>query len=189
MKQPLLYPDIPPPPYSLEETSDEPEIQHSQPPLRTYRLREKGALNGDDFKVIDVFNKPKFRVRRNFTIFSRNFVIEDMNRMPLIIIKQDKNRFSTFNFISVSTSQNLARMKRKYVILRPKFEIDSVYGQYILEGDSFGFTLSKNGQNVVAIIRKKMFSWTNRFDMDISEEEDIAFITSIVVVLDQVVFK
>uniref|UniRef100_A0A914RAN0 Uncharacterized protein n=1 Tax=Panagrolaimus davidi TaxID=227884 RepID=A0A914RAN0_9BILA len=80
-------------------------------------------------------------------------------------------------------------MKRKYIILGPKFEIDSVYGQYILEGDSFGFKLSKNGQNIVAIIRKKMFSWTNRFDMDISESEDIAFITAIVVVLDQVVFK
>uniref|UniRef100_A0AC35EY23 Uncharacterized protein n=1 Tax=Panagrolaimus sp. PS1159 TaxID=55785 RepID=A0AC35EY23_9BILA len=80
-------------------------------------------------------------------------------------------------------------MKRKYVILGPKFEIDSVYGRYILEGDSFGFKLSKNGQNVVAIIRKKMFSWTNRYDMDISEAEDIAFITAIVVVLDQVAFK
>jgi uncharacterized protein YxjI len=99
----------------------------------------------------------------------------------------------TFNILSARNGESdrqLAVVKKKFSFLHQKFNIDSIYGQYSLEGlDIFAhsFTLTKNGR-VVATVSKKFFSLSDSYGVEIAGDEDQAFILALVIVLDQVLY-
>ena len=81
-------------------------------------------------------------------------------------------------------------MKKKFALLHKKFHIESVYGEYKLEGlDIFAhsFTLNKNDR-VVATISKKLFSLTDSYGVEIIAEEDHPFLLALVIILDQIIY-
>lgn len=99
----------------------------------------------------------------------------------------------TFNLLSArsgDSDRQLAVVKKKFAFFHQRFTIDSVYGEYSLEGlDIFAhsFTLMKNGQTV-AIVSKKYFSLSDTYGVEIAGNEDHAFILSLIIVLDQVIY-
>lgn len=99
----------------------------------------------------------------------------------------------TFNILSArneDSDRQLAVVKKKFSFLHHKFNIDSAYGQYSLEGlDIFGhsFTLVKNGR-VIATVSKKFFSLSDSYGVEIVDDEDHVFILALVIVLDQVIY-
>ena len=91
---------------------------------------------------------------------------------------------------SGESDRQLATVKKKFAFLHQKFKIDSVYGEYALNSlDIFAhsFTLTRNGQTV-AIVSKKFFSFSDSYGVEISGEEDHAFVLALVIVLDQVLY-
>jgi uncharacterized protein YxjI len=99
----------------------------------------------------------------------------------------------TFNILSARDGESdrpLATLKKKFAFLHQKFNIDSIYGQYSLEGlDIFAhsFILTKDGYPV-ATVSKKFFSLSDSYGVEISGKEDHAFILALVIVLDQVIY-
>jgi len=88
------------------------------------------------------------------------------------------------------SDRQLAVVKKKFAFFHQKFNIDSVYGQYALEGlDIFAhsFTLTRNGQTV-AVVSKKFFSLSDTYGVEIAGNEDQAFILTLVIVLDQILY-
>jgi uncharacterized protein YxjI len=99
----------------------------------------------------------------------------------------------TYNILSArdgESDRQLAVLKKKFAFFHQKFNIDSVYGQYALEGlDIFAhsFTLTRNGQTV-AVVSKKFFSLSDTYGVEIVGNEDQAFILTLVIVLDQILY-
>ena len=99
----------------------------------------------------------------------------------------------TFNILSArpaDSDRQLAVLKKKFSFLHAKFNIDSCYGQYSLEGlDIFAhsFVLTKNG-SPVATVSKKFFSFSDSYGVEISGSEDHAFILALVITLDQILY-
>ncbi|CAF4601359.1 unnamed protein product, partial [Rotaria socialis] len=99
----------------------------------------------------------------------------------------------TFNILSArpnDSDRELAVVKKKFAFFHQKFNIESIYGNYSLEGlDIFAhsFTLAKNGQTV-AIVSKTFFSLSDTYGVEIAGDEDHAFILALVIVLDQVLY-
>jgi uncharacterized protein YxjI len=99
----------------------------------------------------------------------------------------------TFNLLSARNGESdrqLAVLKKKFTFFHNKFNIDSIYGQYCLEGlDIFAhsFTLTKNGR-VAANVSKKFFSFSDSYGVEIAGDEDQAFILALVIVLDQILY-
>jgi uncharacterized protein YxjI len=99
----------------------------------------------------------------------------------------------TFNILSARDGESdkpLAVLKQKFAFLHKKFNIDSVYGQYALEGvDIFAhaFTLTKNGRTV-AVVDKKFFSLSDIYGVEIVGDEDQAFILALVIIVDQILY-
>jgi uncharacterized protein YxjI len=99
----------------------------------------------------------------------------------------------TYNLLSArpnDSDRQLAVLKKKFTFLHQKFNIDSIYGQYSLEGlDIFAhsFTLTKNGRTV-AIVNKKFFSLSDSYGVEIAGDEDQAFILALVIVVDQILY-
>lgn len=79
-------------------------------------------------------------------------------------------------------------VKKQFTFFKPKFNIESNFGYYELHGNIFDhdFELTKNN-SVCAVISKKWFSLTDTYGIDISENEDHAFILSLIIVLDKVI--
>ena len=96
----------------------------------------------------------------------------------------------TYNILSArqeDSDRQLATLKKKFTFFKHKFEIDSVYGQYSIEGDIFAhsFVLNKNGYTV-ATVSKQFFSFSDTYGVEISGTEDHAFILALIIVIDQV---
>jgi len=61
-------------------------------------------------------------------------------------------------------------------------------GDYSIDGNFWGmeFSILKSG-TPVAQVSKRWFSWSDTYGVDISDDEDYAFILSLVIVIDQVI--
>jgi uncharacterized protein YxjI len=112
----------------------------------------------------------------------------------LVKIHQEVFRLHrTYNILSArdgDSDRSLAVVKKKFSLIHPKFDIESVYGQYSIEGlDIFAhsFILKKQGQ-VVATISKAFFSLADTYGVEIAANEDQVFILSLVIVIDQVLY-
>ena len=99
----------------------------------------------------------------------------------------------TYNLLSArygESDRQLAVLKKKFTFFHNKFNIDSIYGQYSLEGlDIFAhsFTLTKNGRTA-ANVSKKFLSFSDSYGVEIAGDEDQAFILALVIVLDQILY-
>ena len=109
----------------------------------------------------------------------------------MIKIKQELlHLLATFKIILAGNGQEMASVKRKFTFLRPKFDIESVYGEFKLESLDIwahSFTLVKGGR-VIATVSKKFFSMTDSYGVEIAGDEDHAFILALIIVLDQVIY-
>ena len=99
----------------------------------------------------------------------------------------------TFKILSArsgDSDRELAVVKKQVALFRQKFKIDSVYGEYMLEGLNIlarSYVVTKNGKTV-ATVDKKFFSLADTYGVEIDAGEDHAFILALVLVVDQVVF-
>ncbi|CAF0796247.1 unnamed protein product [Adineta ricciae] len=163
-------------------------------PTRRYQIREKIFSLGDNFKIKDESGQDVYTVRSKLFSFGDKLILEDMAGNGLVKIRQElMHLHPTFNLLSArsgDSDRQLAVVKKKFTFLRQKFTIDSVYGEYSLEGlDIFAhsFTLMKNGQTV-AIVNKKFFSLSDTYGVEIAGNEDHAFVLSLIIILDQIIY-
>uniref|UniRef100_A0A914YQ11 Uncharacterized protein n=1 Tax=Panagrolaimus superbus TaxID=310955 RepID=A0A914YQ11_9BILA len=96
----------------------------------------------------------------------------------------------TFKILAAHNDQDLATVKQQFTFLRPKFCINSVFGEYVLHGldmTAHYFTLMKNNC-LVATVSKQFFSWSDTYGIEIIGEENDAFIIALVIILDQIIY-
>uniref|UniRef100_A0A914Y4Z8 Uncharacterized protein n=1 Tax=Panagrolaimus superbus TaxID=310955 RepID=A0A914Y4Z8_9BILA len=165
--------------------------QEYPPPARRYQIREKIFSLGDNFKIKDEAGEPVFTVRSKIFSIGDKLVLEDMAGNALIKIRQELfHLMPRFTILSAQDDHELATVKKKLTLLRPKFSIDSIYGNYDLQGLDIlahSFMIVKDDR-VVASVGKKFFSFTDSYGVEIVGDQDHAFIMSLVIVLDQVIY-
>lgn len=86
------------------------------------------------------------------------------------------------------SDRELATVRKKFSFINKKFSIDSVYGEYAIEGiDIFNhaYVIKKQGQ-LVATISRAFFTLADTYGVEIVGNEDHAFIIALAIVIDQV---
>uniref|UniRef100_A0AC34EZZ2 Uncharacterized protein n=1 Tax=Panagrolaimus sp. ES5 TaxID=591445 RepID=A0AC34EZZ2_9BILA len=152
-----------------------------------YRIRERIFSLGDDFVIKDGSGRAVFYVRSKLFTIGDKLVLEDMSGRALFKIeKQVMNFFTTFKILSAQNNRELATVKQKFTFFGADFSVNSVYGNYDLNGDviSYSFKLVKNGR-IVATVDKEFFSFSDTYGVEIIGGEDHAFIIALVIVIDQ----
>lgn len=83
--------------------------------------------------------------------------------------------------------EELALIRQTLSFFRPKYNIESIYGDYSIEGDfiAYDFNINKDSRSV-ARISKKFFALRDSYSVDIEPGEDPDFILALVIVLDQI---
>ena len=127
-------------------------------------------------------------MRGKFLSIGHKLNIEDLNGNSIYYIEQKLFRFLPEYYIYDSKDTQVAKVKKQFTFFKPKFEIESNYGDYELNGNilDHNFEITKNN-SICAVISKKWFSLSCTYGIDINENEDHAFILSLIIVLDKVI--
>ncbi|BCZ46632.1 hypothetical protein psyc5s11_26990 [Clostridium gelidum] len=152
-----------------------------------YQVREKLFSFTDDFTIKNEYDESIFNVRGKFLSLGHKLNLEDLNGNSLYYIEQKLLRFLPEYYIYDSKGNQAAKIKKQFTFFKPKFIIESNYGYYELNGNIFDhdFEITKNN-SICAVISKKWFSLSCTYGIDIDENEDHAFILSLIIVLDKV---
>ncbi|HSH35224.1 LURP-one-related/scramblase family protein [Schnuerera sp.] len=153
-----------------------------------YIIKEKIFTFADRFNIEDENGYPQYEVVGKIFSLGNKLRIYDLNGQELIYIEQEVFRFLPEYNIYKEESL-IGKIKKEFTFFKPKFQIESSYGNFTVEGDVFhhDFNILKNG-NPIAWINKKWVSFSDTYSVDILDEEDQPFILSIIIVLDQIFY-
>ena len=151
-----------------------------------YIVRQRIFSFGDSFNITDEFERPIFQVQGKVFTLGNKLNIYDMAGNQLIYIEQKLFKFLPEYYIYKGDSQ-VARIKKQLTFFKSKFDIESVYGKFEIDGDlfSYDFSIYRDGRQI-AVVNKKFFSFSDTYGVDISDRENHEFILALVIVIDQV---
>lgn len=153
-----------------------------------YLIREKIFSFADRFNIQDENGNTRFEVEGKVFSLGNKLRIYDINGRELIYIEQKVWRLLP-EYNIYKGDRLLARVKKELTFFKPRFIIESQYGDLTIDGDVFAhnFNILKNGRPI-AWISKKWISLSDTYSVEISDGEDEAFILSLSIVLDQILY-
>lgn len=153
-----------------------------------YLIREKIFSFSDRFMVKDENDNPQYEVIGKILSIGNKLDIYDMKGNKILYIEQKLLRFLP-EYIIYKDGNIVARINKELTFFKPRFRIESQFGKFSIDGDVFrhDFNILKNGKPV-AWINKKWVTLSDTYSVDISDEEDPAFILAMVIVLDQIFY-
>lgn len=152
-----------------------------------YKIRQRVFSLGDNFIIKDESDRPWFIVKGKVFSIGDKLAIEDLNGNHLFYIEQKLFKLLPEYYIFQNGIQ-VAKVKKAFTFFKPKFSIESKFGEYEVNGDifSYNFRMLKN-KSIVATVNKKWFALSDTYGVDIIEEENHAFLLTLVIVIDQVI--
>ncbi|SHI58733.1 LURP-one-related/scramblase family protein [Lutispora thermophila] len=150
-------------------------------------VKQKIFSFGDNFTINDEMGNSYFQVQGKVFAIGDKLRMYDMQGNEVVYIEQ--KLFKLLPEYTIYYNGNpAARVKKEFTLFKPRFNIESFIGNYTIEGNFLGmdFNVLKNGR-VVARVSKKWFSFRDTYGVDISDEENYAFILALVIVIDQVI--
>lgn len=153
-----------------------------------YLIKEKIFSFADRFTIEDNQGYPRYEVVGKLLSLGNKLKLYNKTGEELIYIEQKIFRFLP-EYLIYRNGNIVGRIKKELTFLKPRFNIESSYGNFTLDGDVFHheFNISKDG-NPIAWISKKWISLSDTYTVDILEEEDHSFILAIIIVLDQIFY-
>ena len=156
-----------------------------------YVMRQKLLSLADNFTIKDEAGRDAFRVKGKIFSFGDKLSFQDMSGKELVFIEQ-----KIFNFGPTYElwrgDEMLAQVKRHlFSFIHHRFSVD-VPGPKDLEaeGDFFDHEyVIERGDQPVATVSKKWFSFADTYGIDIDDSEDQVLILATAVVIDMVCHK
>lgn len=151
-----------------------------------YIIREKIFSFSDSFTINDERNNPCYEVRGKVFSFGNKLDLYDMSGNHKLYIEQKLFRLLP-EYTIYKGDREVAKVFREFTFFKPKYTIDSRYGNFTIDGDVFAheFNILKDG-SIVAWVSKQWISFSDTYTVDVLSEEDQPFILSLVIVLDQI---
>lgn len=152
-----------------------------------YIINQKIFSIGDKFVIKDEYGSERYFVEGKVFSLGDKLKIYDSNGQERIYIEQKLFKLLPEYYLYFD-GNFAAKVKQAFSLLRPKFQIESPFGSYSVEGDFFGydFRIMKNSR-LVAHVSKKLFSFRDSYGVDIVNDENDLLILAVVIVIDQVI--
>lgn len=153
-----------------------------------YEIKQKIFSFGESFIIKDEQENPRFAVRGQIFSFGNKLSVENLMGNELVYIEQKLFKFLPEYSIFIRGEQ-VATVKKEFTFFTPKFYIESNMGNYDMQGEIFSheFEIMKDGE-AVASVSKQWFSFSDTYGVDISQNENQAFMLALVIVIDQVLY-
>ena len=150
-------------------------------------VKQKILSLSDSFVIHDENNHPVYKVVGRLFSLGDQLTLYDMNNQEQVYIEQKLFKLlPEYHFFE--NRQRVAMVKKEFALFKPKFNIESEYGHYTVEGNflAYNFRILKDGV-VVAQIDKMFFAFKDTYTVEISSNEKYGFLLAICIVIDQTV--
>lgn len=152
-----------------------------------YTIRQKVFSFSDSFTVKDELENPLLKVEGKIFSLGDKLRIYDMNNNEIYYIEQEIFRLLP-EYRIYEKGKEIAFFKKEFTFLKPKINIESIFGEYTVTGSVFGYNFSilKNNKTI-ARIEKALFAFSDTYSLEIVENEDMKFMVTMAIVIDQMI--
>ena len=136
----------------------------------------------DRFTIKNEAQEDIFFAEGEFLSFGKKIRLYTMDGEELLFIKEKIFKFlSQYDFYIAD--QLMGEMKRELSFFKARYTM--VQPDWTIQGDLWGHNYEiKDGQQLVAEIRKKVFSFMDAYEIEIFEEDFVELILGIVIAID-----
>jgi len=149
-------------------------------------IRQKIFSFGDKFSVNAEDGSPIIFVEGKVFSIGNKLNVYDAHGDELFYIEQKVFKLLP-EYRIFSLGEEVAFLKKEFSFLKPKINISSAYGTFRIEGNFLGynFNIIKDGE-IVGAVSKKFVAFSDSYTLDIFEDENIPFLITLTIVIDQI---
>jgi len=151
-----------------------------------YKIRQKIFSLGDNFVIKNELDEPELIVQSKLLTLGNKLTIYDRFNNELFYVEESILRLLA-EYRIYQDGNEVAFVKKKFSLFRPQIDINSQYGNFTIDGDFLAYNFSINQDGIpVAKITKKVFSFTDEYLLDILVNDNVDFLITLVIVVDQI---
>lgn len=149
--------------------------------MSRYYINQKFSLR-DEFTIKNEQQEDVFLAQGEFLSWGKKISLYTMAGEELLLISEKLFKFlSQYDFYI--GDELIGEMKREFSFLKPRYRM--VAPDWTIQGDLWNHTYEiKAGDQVIAQISKKIFSFMDAYEIDVLAEDYVELILGIVIAID-----
>ncbi|NFQ92615.1 hypothetical protein FDG02_11935 [Clostridium sporogenes] len=150
-------------------------------------IKQKLFSITDKYIIENEYGEKLYKAQKILMSMFKKMKIYDIEDRELVYIKEKFMKILPTYLIYMGGNQ-VATMKKDISILKPRFTVESIIGDYEVKGDilDINFTIEKAGETV-ARVKKHFPAIRDSYEVDIKEGASQSLILAMVIIIDDVV--
>ncbi|AJD32118.1 LURP-one-related family protein [Clostridium sporogenes] len=150
-------------------------------------IKQKLFSITDKYIIENEYGEKLYKAQKILMSMFKKIKIYDIEDRELVYIKEKFMKILPTYLIYMGGNQ-VATMKKDISILKPRFTVESIIGDYEVKGDilDINFTIEKAGETV-ARVKKHFPAIRDSYEVDIKEGASQSLILAMVIIIDDVV--
>lgn len=149
--------------------------------MAKYYMNQKLSFK-DQFTIKDEDQKDVFVAEGKMLSLGKQIRIYTMQGEELLYIKQKLWKLLSHYEFFIG-DQLVSEMKQEFTFFKKSYNI--INPPWRIQGDIWSINYEiMDGKEVIATVRKKMFSWMDAYEIDIVHEEDTELVLGLVIAID-----
>ncbi|HID0780221.1 TPA: LURP-one-related/scramblase family protein [Clostridium botulinum] len=150
-------------------------------------IKQKLFSVTDKYIIENEYGEKLYKVQKILMSMFKKIKIYDIEDRELVYIKEKFIKILPTYLIYMGGNQ-VATMKKDIGILKPRFTVESIIGDYEVKGDilDINFTIEKAGETV-ARVKKHFPAIRDSYEVDIKEGASQSLVLAMVIIIDDVV--
>lgn len=139
---------------------------------------------GDKYDIYDSNNNVVFDVESELFTIGAKLHLLDTSGNELYYIRR-RITFMLARYEIYSMNNLYAVVSQEFSFFKSKLVVESSYGDFEINGDfmSMDYEITRNGL-YFGSVHKKWLSWGDSYELDIPNNEDVAFFCALVIAID-----
>ena len=108
-------------------------------------VKQKIFTFADSFDIMDEFGTPRYHVEGKFLSIGKKLNIYDMEGQHLVYIEQAIFKFLPEYYL-YENEEVVARVKKEFSFIIPRVNIESVYGDFTIDGSVMRYDFTEIGR-------------------------------------------
>jgi uncharacterized protein YxjI len=157
--------------------------------MKHFYLKQKVFSFGDKYKIYDENQNLLYFIKGQvFSLSHKMTFIEAKNDQVLFKMQKRLFTFLPLYYLFDRNDEEVLTAKKLFSPFAPKIKINSKkYGNLEIEGNFYGFSFTiKDMNKELASVRKKWISWGDSYEITIFDDENIAMLLSLVILIDSI---
>lgn len=151
-----------------------------------FYIKQKFFSIGDKYSIMDASGNPCFYVEGEIFSFGAKIHFYNNSGQELFYIQQKVLSF-LHEYHIYSGNQFYASVKKKLTFFTHDLDVQCSYGNYTIDGDFFGWTFNIYNNGIPVGRIQKVMDWSDSYELDIADNENIPFVCALVVAIDNCV--